>query len=195
MILISCSGQLHLTPVDHIVQMRPQFHHIDAAAEQERLARARDLGTPRVQEARAIHMTVKSTIDGEDDSADTMAQRIAAVQAEPWRRHRYIDEESPEAWAAFEESMFVGAEIGRGTEELLAGVPRLVSGVTDLQYLDMISTPRDAAKLSRAKGERKGRGRKKGKGKDAAADGESEGESTLSESASGSESEEEDAAS
>lgn len=178
--------QLHLTPVNHIVQMRPQFHHIDAHSEQERLGRPRDPGTmpARVSEARAIHMTVKSSVDGEEDSTDTMAERISAAQQEPWRSHRYVDEDSSEAWDAFHENLFVGAEGEiEDNEELQEKVPKLVSRLDDGAYLDTISAPRDAARLSRSKMVRKDRGRKKGKGKekDTAGDGEdSDTSSTLS---------------
>jgi len=165
------SDQLHLTPVDHIVQMRPQFHHIDAQTEQERINRPRDPGAvTRVAEARAIHMTVKSTVDGEEDRSDNMGLRIAAAQQEAWRRHRYVDEDSGEAWTAFHEHLFVGpAE--KEQEELMDKMPKLTSGLDDMDYMDSISAPNDAAKLSRSK-----RAKKSKKGKEVARAGGEEGE-------------------
>jgi DNA-directed RNA polymerase-3 subunit RPC5 len=145
--------------VDEIVQMRPQFHHIDAAAEVERLSRPRDLAAPRAGEPRAIHMTVKSTADGEEETTDTMAERIRSAQEEPWRRLTYVDEDSGEAWDAFNDYLFVD-----DSEE----AAKLVSGMDNAQYLDAISAPRDAARLSRSRTSRK----KKGKG---GKEGESEG--------------------
>lgn len=154
--------------------MRPQFHHIDALAEQERLSRARDAGAGRAPEARALHMTVKSAADGEDDHTTSMADRIKAVQNEPWRPHRWVDADTPEAWNFFRENMFAGGAMGQDTNELLAKVPKLVSGVTDEQYLDMISAPRDKARFAKAKKEKQARMERKmkesSKSKDAAAD-------------------------
>jgi DNA-directed RNA polymerase-3 subunit RPC5 len=145
--------QLHLTPVDEIVQMRPQFHHLDSLAELERQARPRAdaAAAPRAAEPRAIHMTVK-TLGDEEETTDTMAERIRAAQDEPWRRLVYRDEDSNEAWAVFEDDLFVrGAE----AEAEASALPRLVSALGDDEYLDAISAPRDVARLSRSKGERR----------------------------------------
>ncbi|RDL30759.1 Uncharacterized protein BP5553_10104 [Venustampulla echinocandica] len=172
-------NQLHLTPVDHIVQMRPQFHHIDALAEQHKAAAPRD--TPaRAQEPRAIHMTVKSSIDGEEDSTDTMIERIAATQAEVWKGHRYIDEDTNEAWEAFEESLFVGGERELDPNELLSDkVPELVTSLDDREYLDAVSAPREEGDPPRLKKSTKGKD-KKGKGK--AVGGEADGDDAASSS-------------
>ncbi len=185
--LLTDSDQLHLTPVDNIVQMRPQFHHIDAHTEQERFGRVRDPAmATRVPEARAIHMTVKSNVDGEEESTDTMAERIAAAQSEAWKTQRYVDEDDVEAWTAYEKHLFVGASAGlENNEDLLANMPQLKSALDDAEYLDTISAPRDEAKLSRSK---------KGKGKENAAEGaESDGSGTLSDSGSDSGSDKDDA--
>ncbi|PQE10208.1 dna-directed RNA polymerase iii complex subunit rpc37 protein [Rutstroemia sp. NJR-2017a WRK4] len=147
--------KLHLTPVDHIVQLRPQFHHIDAHAEQERQGRPRDPGTvPRTTEARAIHMTVKSNIDGEEDMVDNIGVRIAAAQQEQWQKHRYVDEDNQQAWDAFEDHLFVVAdkdENGNPQELSPDTVPKLISGLDDMAYIDSISAPNNASKLSRSK--------------------------------------------
>ncbi len=162
--------------------MRPQFHHIDAQSEQDRIGR-RDSAMPaRATEARAIHMTVKSNIDGEEDTTDTMAQRIATAQSEQWKSHRFVDDDDAEAWEAYAQDLFVGADIGaQDVNELLARFPKLKSNLDDAEYLDTISAPRDAAKLSRSKKLKKS---KKGKEKQTAtADAlESDTSSTLSDS-------------
>ncbi|KFX97156.1 hypothetical protein V495_05552 [Pseudogymnoascus sp. VKM F-4514 (FW-929)] len=134
-------GQLHLSPVNEIVQMRPQFHHIDATAELERLARPRAEAGPAGAGARAIHMTVKTTGEGEEDGQDSMAERIKNAQEEKWQKMRYIDDNSDAAWETFEELF------AQDTENL----PKLESGIDDATYLDTISAPRDEARLSRAK--------------------------------------------
>jgi DNA-directed RNA polymerase-3 subunit RPC5 len=148
----------------------------------------------RVQEARAIHMTVKSNVDGEEETTDTMAERISAAQSEAWKTQRYVDEDSAEAWDAFHKHLFVGTETGlEDNEALLANMPRLRSALDDVEYLDAISAPRDAAKLSRSKKGKKD-GDKKGEGKEKATDGaESDASSTFSFLPSEFDSEEDDA--
>jgi DNA-directed RNA polymerase III subunit RPC5 len=134
-----CTDELHLTPVDQVVQLRPQFHHIDAQTELER-RQSREPTAPRSADPRAIHMTVKPTVDGEEETTDTMAERIRAVQEEPWRKLKFVDEDSIEAWELFNDRFFV-----ENTEI----IPQLVSSMTGSEYLDTISAPRAPAKLAR----------------------------------------------
>ncbi|EPE25961.1 hypothetical protein GLAREA_01873 [Glarea lozoyensis ATCC 20868] len=170
-------NQLHLTPVDRIAQMRPQFHHIDALSEHKRMNAVRE--TPaQTSAARAIHMSVKSGVDGEEDSNDTMARRIAATQAENWKHHRYVDEDTDEAWAIYQENFFVGGDVGvhlEANDEMLQKLPKLATSLDDTEYLDTISAPGDEAKLSRSKENKKG----KGKGKETAMDDDSSEESDI----------------
>lgn len=131
-------------------------------------------------------MTVKG--DAEHDHSDDMTKRVQAVQAEPWHTTKFIDAEDPKSWAVFQENFFVGGAMGQDTEELRAKVPKLISGVTDEQYLDMISAPIDEGRLKKAKeakkareAERKAKRAKKEKGKGAADNGEDDdSSSTLS---------------
>ena len=118
--------------------MHPQFHHIDAQTELER-GKTRDPAA-RGGEPRSIHMTVKPTGDGEEETTDTMAERIRAVQEESWQKLKYVDEDSMEAWEAFNESLFV---------EDVDAVPKLVSSMAPSIYLDTISAPRAPAKLAK----------------------------------------------
>lgn len=174
---VQYSDQLHLTPADQIVQMRPQFHHIDAYAELEFQSRARESAAApsRSLEARAVHLTVKSAIDGEEDTGENMTEKITAVQQEPWTRHRYIDEDSMDAWETFHENLFVSDEVVE--KHVLSGqTVALTSGFEDDELLDTISATRDAAKLSRKKavvaekskikGKGQGKGTEKGKEKE-----------------------------
>lgn len=112
-------------------------------------------------------MTVKSNVDGEEDSTDTMPVRIQQAQSEPWKSHRFADEDSTECWEVFNENLFIGTEVAFevGDEDLLAKKPRLMSSLNDAEYLDEISAPMDAAKLSRSQKVKKSR---KGKGKEKA---------------------------
>lgn len=165
------SDQLHLTPVDQIVQMRPQFHHIDASAEVDRASKPREAPAARTNEPRAIHMTVKATVDGEEETTDTMAERIRSAQEEPWRRLKYVDDDSERAWETYHKDLFV---------EDTDTAPKLVSSLGNAEFLDAISAPRDAARLSRAKKVKKGSAAKGEKGKEREADlEESESSMTL----------------
>ncbi|CCU74309.1 unnamed protein product [Blumeria hordei] len=145
-------NQLHLTPIDNIVQMRPQFHHIDAVIEQERLAKGRDAAAAGKSEARAVHMTVKTQVDGDSGSNTEMpiAVRISAAQAEAWKTHLYIDEDADEAWAEYSESMFVYPK-AESTEDILANVPQLQSAYNNAEYLDAISLQSDPARVAKTK--------------------------------------------
>ncbi|KAM0145092.1 hypothetical protein ACHAP3_000214 [Botrytis cinerea] len=148
------SDKLHLTPIDHMVQMRPQFHHIDAHVEQEKQNRPREGPAPKATEARAIHMTVKSNIDGEEDGSDNIGVRISAAQQEQWIKHRYVDEDHQSAWECYHENMFIYPEQDeKGEEQELSPdvVPKLTTGIDDMAYMDTISAPNNAAKMSRAK--------------------------------------------
>lgn len=100
----------------------------------------------RPQEARAVHLTAKSAIDGEEENDNTMADRIAAVQAEPWDNFRVVDEDTEEAWENFRENMFVGADLNiTKTEELRAAIPKLKSAWNNAQYLEAIAPKRTTA--------------------------------------------------
>ncbi|KAI1095004.1 hypothetical protein F5B19DRAFT_395569 [Rostrohypoxylon terebratum] len=115
--------QLHLTPATTLIHLRPQFHHLDAYAEQERLSRPRE-GVPgapppggpgaagkegqppQAGAAKAIHMTIKSAGQGDGGSPiDTMVERLRKVQIEPWTKLKYEHEESDKAWNTFASSL------------------------------------------------------------------------------------------
>lgn len=106
-------------------------------------------------------MTAKATVDGEESQVDTMIERIRVAQEEPWRKLRYVDEESSEAWNKFEE-LFVDIEharakpggVGLGKERENAdveemGIPKLESSMTNTHYVDAISAPREEMKLKK----------------------------------------------
>lgn len=111
------SGNLHLTAASSLIHLRPQPHHIDASSEQERNARGLGGGgggaaaAPTKEAARAIHMTIKQSKDGGDDEIvqETMADRLKKVQTETWRKMRYVDDESSDAWAMSDEVLYVDA--------------------------------------------------------------------------------------
>ncbi|KAM3432026.1 hypothetical protein MY4824_006810 [Beauveria thailandica] len=121
-------NDLHLTPVSSLVHLRPQLHHLDAATQQERQAAAKEAGAGGAggagsggaggtggpgaggPAARAIHMSIKTTADGETVTTETIADRLRSVQGEPWRKMRYTDENEEAAWEVYNESLFLNAK-------------------------------------------------------------------------------------
>lgn len=107
---------LHLTPVSSLVLLRPQLHHLDAATQQERSAASaasasakEAAGSGSATAARAIHMTIKTTADGDAVTTETMADRLRSVQSEPWRKLPYTDENVEAAWEVYNDSLFLKA--------------------------------------------------------------------------------------
>ena len=87
--------ELHLNKVDVIVQLRPQFHHLDALHDQEKsLSRAqRELENPPPEsEARAVNMTVKSS-DSDEFDVNEMTRTLKGMQEEPWQHLKWVDQE------------------------------------------------------------------------------------------------------
>ena len=87
--------QLHLTKVDGLAQLRPQFHHIDAAASEDkaRIRKDREAAEPaRTTEPRAVQMSMKAS---EGDTMDLMTTSVLlhATETETWTKLRYFDEE------------------------------------------------------------------------------------------------------
>lgn len=86
-----------------MVQLRPQFTHLDALGDQEKstiFTRTRGgAGTSAEDtEARAVNMTVKSS-EGEEhdmygDTGET-AKLLKAMREEPWQRLSWVDSEVP----------------------------------------------------------------------------------------------------
>ncbi|KAI9158206.1 DNA-directed RNA polymerase III subunit rpc5 [Paramyrothecium foliicola] len=111
-------SDLHLTPVSSLIHLRPQLHHIDAATQLERQAAAaaskEAAPTATGASARAIHMTIKTTADGDGVTTETMADRLRFVQSEPWRRMRYTDENEEAAWDVYNDSLFLKAPAPEG---------------------------------------------------------------------------------
>ncbi len=137
-------------------------------------------------------MTVKSNVDGEEDSTDTMGARITAVQTEPWKTHQFIDEDATEAWDSFQENMFVASELRiEDNAELQDKLPRLKTALDNLEYMDIISAPSNPAKVSRSKTGKSKVEKGKGKEKEGDAAEESDTSSSLSGPPSEPESEEE----
>ena len=141
--------ELHLTKVDGTVQMRPQFHHLDAEEQRSRLAASRAAvmdgsAEQRPQgDPRSLLMKNKTAEEAErDQKQDRMKRAMQASEAEPWVQLEYVDEDQEEAYEKFRDRMFVRD---------LEAVPKLQSGMDNDQYLDAISMPRRESPTRRRK--------------------------------------------
>ncbi|KAF1810514.1 hypothetical protein P152DRAFT_100857 [Eremomyces bilateralis CBS 781.70] len=126
--------ELHLTPVSGIIQMRPQFHHLDAKQRMENLhrRREREADEPRQQQQpRAVQQVMKSTDEDNDpfNSANSKAL-LQRAQEEDWQDLILHDEESEETANAYQESTVI--ESSSKSEALHASMTRE-------QYLEAIS--------------------------------------------------------
>ncbi|EON61080.1 hypothetical protein W97_00291 [Coniosporium apollinis CBS 100218] len=127
--------ELHLTKVTGLVQMRPQFHHLDASSHVESAARRREREAaepPRDTQPRAVQMSVKQN-DTDGPTGITTKDYLQAAQQEPWTKLRYHDEDTDEAYGIYHDKLFI-----HDTE----GASQLKSSMTNEEYLDAISAPR-----------------------------------------------------
>ncbi|KAF8248555.1 hypothetical protein K440DRAFT_583333 [Wilcoxina mikolae CBS 423.85] len=93
--------QLHLTPLNATLQLRPLFHHVDAqlAAERAQTKSLREADEPeKSTQARAVHLTVNQEVS--QMSATMKALRIA--EEDEWKRLHWIDQDDDEAWDQYE---------------------------------------------------------------------------------------------
>ncbi|RKU47579.1 hypothetical protein DL546_007460 [Coniochaeta pulveracea] len=103
---------VHLTPVSSLAHLRPQLHHIDAAADQERIARATSSSAAGAKEpgtAKAIHMTIKSST-GDEVVTETMADRLRSVQLEPWKKMEFVEEDAADTWDIYSQTLLMKTE-------------------------------------------------------------------------------------
>jgi DNA-directed RNA polymerase-3 subunit RPC5 len=61
-------------------------------------------------------MTIKTTTDGDTVTTETMADRLRAVQSEPWRKMRYTDENEEAAWDVYNDSLFLRSKDAEGAQ-------------------------------------------------------------------------------
>ena len=143
-------NQLHLSKVDGTVQMRPQFHHIDAEAHRNRLATSRATqeseGAPArpAPVARGLQQSYKETTEDKDKDAPERQMRRAVQDAEgeSWVPLEYVDEAEEAAFELFHERMFL-----HEAEQ----APQLNSGMENDDFLDAISMPRPGSPTRKRK--------------------------------------------
>ncbi|KAJ4397942.1 hypothetical protein N0V91_010578 [Didymella pomorum] len=125
--------QLHLTRLNGLVQLRTQFHHIDASAQLEAVARRREKESQegaKLAEPKAFIPTVKKA--GGDTAAELTQQFMKAANVEPWHKLAYSDEDSELAYDSYSERLFLPTTID---------APKLRSNLNNDQFLDVMSAP------------------------------------------------------
>lgn len=90
--------ELHLTALDGVVQMRPQFHHLDARDQVDRAERAKARQTSRAAAGEVLTSKdpqhVQTTyVDGEHSDLVTNRDLLGKAMREHWKRLRFHDEE------------------------------------------------------------------------------------------------------
>ncbi|KAL1311188.1 hypothetical protein AAFC00_001383 [Neodothiora populina] len=127
-------NELHLTRLDGIVQMRPQFHNVDAVVHQETAARRSEAADERKPaQAMALAQTYKDNRDIDNLEGLRAKNLLLLAQEEKWTKFNYFDEDEPESFEAYHERLFVPE-----TES----AAHLKSTLTNEAYLDAISAPR-----------------------------------------------------
>lgn len=87
-------NQLHLTKLDGVVQMRPQFHHVDAVVHQETAARRSEAAEDRKPaQAMALAQTYKDNRDVDNLEELRAKNLLLLAQEENWTRLDYYDED------------------------------------------------------------------------------------------------------
>ena len=137
--------------MDAVCSLRPQFHHLDAITDNEKVSGRGGGGDhgPQESEARAVNMAVKSTDDEELDMGE-VGKTLRTIQEESWQHLDWVDEEvwSPyvslpqvfdgeqdeRAYATFDNDLQLYSDGARAH--------RLLSSLTEKQYQEVASAPR-----------------------------------------------------
>ncbi|THV70841.1 hypothetical protein D6C77_06317 [Aureobasidium pullulans] len=138
--------ELHLTRVDGVVQMRPQFHHVDAITHAETAARRTEAAegngpsgpgaaaaAAKQPQALALAQTYKDNRDVENLEALRAKNLLLIAAEEKWTRLEYFDEDEEASYETYHDRLFL-KEPG--------AAPPLKSQMKNEEYLDAISAPR-----------------------------------------------------
>lgn len=129
------NSQLHLTRVDGIVQMRPQFHHVDAESQRQRQTVPREETTIQkpVQPPKSVLQTFAEH-KVEKKPEDVTRDLLRTAQEEAWVKMQYFDEDESAAYSAYNGKLFA-----QKTE----GASDLNTKLGDERYLDAVAAPRN----------------------------------------------------
>ncbi|KAF2708766.1 hypothetical protein K504DRAFT_482274 [Pleomassaria siparia CBS 279.74] len=125
--------QLHLTKLNGLVQMRTEFHYLDATAQLDAVNRRREKESQegaKPTEPKAFLPTVKKS--GGDTAAELTQSFFKSANQEKWAKLQYSDEDSQLAYDAYSEHLFLADP---------SAAPKLHSTMNNSQYLDNISAP------------------------------------------------------
>jgi hypothetical protein len=164
-------SQLHLSHLDALVQVRPQLHHLDAADELERariIASATNSKktssnvfdteplprmnggnaeiecqiTPNIIESKAVEIKFKGADDGNDTSLKDNAKALREIQAEPWQRYNWIDQDDHRSSDLFSSQMHLQLPTYADYKGEAESVAKLESVINNQDWLDKMSAPR-----------------------------------------------------
>ncbi|PVH92449.1 hypothetical protein DM02DRAFT_276554 [Periconia macrospinosa] len=127
------NNELHLTKLKGLVQMRTQFHHIDALAQLDAVNRRREKEQQegaKTVEPKAFMPTVKRA--GGDTAAEVTQALMKATNQEKWQRLEYEDDDSGTAYATYADCLFVN-----NTDV----APKLHAEMSNSEYLNTVSAP------------------------------------------------------
>ncbi|KAF7194861.1 DNA-directed RNA polymerase III subunit rpc5 [Pseudocercospora fuligena] len=137
--------KLHLTKITGTVQMRPNFHHLDAEEERSRIASSRAQADAAMAVTQPVAQSLKQNQISNEDTKSVeykLKAVMGAAAMERWIPMEYVDDESDRAYRAFEEKLKV-----RDVEN----APHLKSQLDNDGYLDAISAPRHDSPTRRRK--------------------------------------------
>jgi hypothetical protein len=156
---------IHLSHLDAVVQMRPQLHHLDAEEElnQKRLQFGAASGPPKQKsgseasglkvESKAIEIRMKDNKeDAKDRLNDMNLKLLRDIQVDEWQNYTWCDESEKEDGPDSADPVDVG------------DLPRLRSSISNGDWLDKMSAPREDGKkglLAKLRGRERERARRK----------------------------------
>jgi hypothetical protein len=85
--------ELHLKRLEGVVQMRPQYHHIDAKIQVAKATSARGNESARLNEPRLIQQTARTAADGVEINIAQTSKYLTSASEEPWLRLKHKDED------------------------------------------------------------------------------------------------------
>jgi hypothetical protein len=160
-------GSMHLSHVEGVVQVRPQLHHLDAeeqlndkrfqAQSGPRAKAGADAG-PSKLESRAVEMKLKDTKEEtRDRNLNENAKLLREIQMDTWQTHKWADQDNDAALDVMSKLATVQTSIDSGS-------PQLKSALSNGDWLDRMSAPRENGKkglLAKLRGRERERARRK----------------------------------
>ena len=91
LILTALDGELHLTRINALCSLQPQFHYLDAIAENEKSQGRGGRGADDLPEE--LHNLSLRSPDEEELDMNETGKTLRALQDEPWKPLEWIDED------------------------------------------------------------------------------------------------------